>query len=85
MRPQQRLFHLLSPRQNIVALGILLLSLVAYRWVSTHTDGNLLTVQGLQAAISGAGLWGILVYIGVIALSVVLSPIPGAPLGTWIK
>jgi uncharacterized membrane protein YdjX (TVP38/TMEM64 family) len=34
----------------------------------------------LKQAIEGTGVWGILAYMGVIALSVVISPIPGAPL-----
>jgi len=63
-----------------VALGILLLSLLAYRWVSTQPGINLLTKQGLQQFISNTSLGGILVYMGVIALSVVISPIPGVPL-----
>lgn len=39
-----------------------------------------MTTEGLQQAVANAGVWGILVYIAVISLSVVMSPIPGAPL-----
>ena len=38
------------------------------------------TPQSLQAAIAQAGIWGPLVYIAVIAVSVVISQIPGAPM-----
>lgn len=67
-------------RQNLVALGILALSLLVYLWASYQTEANLLTPEGLQQVISRSGGWGILVYIAIIALAVVISPIPGAPL-----
>ncbi len=78
-RKRQRLRLLLNQR-NLIALGVLLLSLLVYDWVSTQVDANLLTPDGLQKAVSNVGVWGILVYIAVIALSMVISPIPGAPL-----
>lgn len=67
-------------RQNLTALAILLLSLLVYAWVSTGVDANLLTPEGLRQAVTNTGTLGILVYIAVIALAVVMSPIPGAPL-----
>ncbi|WP_121970594.1 TVP38/TMEM64 family protein [Leptolyngbya sp. BC1307] len=78
-KKKQRLKLLLN-RQNLIALAVLLLSLLVYAWVSTQIDANLLTPEGLQQAVTNAGIWGILVYIAVIALAVVMSPIPGAPL-----
>lgn len=78
-RKRQRLKSLLN-QQNVLALGVLLLSLLVYIWVSTQVDANLLTPEGLQQAVTDAGIWGVLVYIAVIALAVVMSPIPGAPL-----
>lgn len=78
-KKRQRLSALLN-RQNMLALGVLLLSLLVYAWVSTQADANLLTPEGLQQAVTDAGIWGVLVYIAVIALAVVISPIPGAPL-----
>ncbi|MEO0518035.1 MAG: hypothetical protein AAF171_12140 [Cyanobacteria bacterium P01_A01_bin.116] len=78
-RKRQRLKSLLN-QQNVIALGVLLLSLLVYIWVSTQVDANLLTPEGLQQAVTDAGIWGVLVYIAVIALAVVMSPIPGAPL-----
>ena len=78
-RKRQRL-RLLSNRQNLIALSVLLLSLLVYAWVSTQVDTNLLTPDGLQKTVTDAGVWGISVYIAVIAFAVVMSPIPGAPL-----
>lgn len=64
----------------MLAFGVLLLSLSVYAWVATQADANLLTPEGLQQAVTGAGIWGVIIYIAVIALAVVMSPIPGAPL-----
>lgn len=80
MSKRRRRLRLLFNRQNLIALGVLLLSLLVYAWVSRQVDANLLTPEGLQQAVTGAGIWGILVYIAVISLAVVMSPIPGAPL-----
>lgn len=78
-RLKQRL-RFLWRKQNAIALAVLLLSLLVYQVISAQTDANLLTPQGLKQAITDTGVWGILVYIGAIALAVVISPIPGAPL-----
>ncbi len=75
-----RRWRTLANRQNAISLAVLLLSLFIYGLVSTQSEANLLTPQGLKQAIHGTGAWGILAYIGVIALAVVISPIPGAPL-----
>ncbi len=80
MAEKRRRLSALLNRQNMLALGVLLLSLLVYAWVSTQADANLLTPEGLQQAVTDAGIWGVLVYIAVIALAVVMSPIPGAPL-----
>lgn len=76
---RQRLRFLFS-RQNLIAVGVLLLSLLVYVWIATQVEVNLLTPEGLQQVITDAGIWGVLAYIAVIALAVVMSPIPGAPL-----
>jgi uncharacterized membrane protein YdjX (TVP38/TMEM64 family) len=76
---QGRLKHIWR-RQNFVALGIVLLSVFVYVWVSHQAHANPLTTQGLKQIISHYGLLSIFTYIAVIALSVVISPIPGAPL-----
>ncbi len=80
MSDKKKQLRLLFDRQNLIALSVLLLSLLVYAWVSTQADGNLLTPEGLKQDVADAGVWGVLVYIVVIALSVVMSPIPGAPL-----
>ncbi|KPQ32978.1 MAG: hypothetical protein HLUCCA11_19990 [Phormidesmis priestleyi Ana] len=80
---RQRLKLLLqrkNKRQNIIALGLLCLFLLAYLWISNRVEGNLLTPECLQQVVIGTGISGILVYMAVIALAVVISPIPGAPL-----
>lgn len=76
----ERIRRIFLKQQNVISLAVLLISLLVYRWVSTHGDANILTPQGLKLTIANTGLLGILVYISVIALAVVLSPIPGAPL-----
>ncbi len=70
----------LANRQTVISLSLLLLSLLVYGLVSTRAEVNLLTPQGLKQVVEVSGVWGILTYIAVIALAVVLSPIPGAPL-----
>jgi uncharacterized membrane protein YdjX (TVP38/TMEM64 family) len=67
-------------RQNLVASGVLGLSLLVYLWASHRADVNPLTPQGLKQLIDRSGVWGILAYVAIIALTVVVSPIPGAPL-----
>lgn len=66
--------------QHAVALAILSLSLAAYWWLKIQGDVSLLRPEGLKQTINGYGTAGILVYISVIALAVIMSPIPGAPL-----
>lgn len=80
MRHHPSRFSHLCHRQNLLAVVLFGLSLGAYLWVTRSADMNPLTPEGLKYAVHAAGLWGILVYIGVIALAVVISPIPGAPL-----
>ncbi len=75
-RVRRSLFH----RQNLLPLGVVLLSLGAYYWASSHGQADILTPDGLKSAVAGTGLAGILVYISIISLAVVMSPIPGAPL-----
>lgn len=79
-RKRQQQSRSLWQRQNLIALGVLGLSLLVYIWVSRQADTNPLTPEGLRQLIDGTGIWGILAYIAIIALAVVISPIPGAPL-----
>jgi len=80
MSKRRQRLRLLFSRQNLIAVGVLLLSLLVYVWIATQVEVNLLTPEGLQQVITDAGIWGVLAYIAVIALAVVMSPIPGAPL-----
>lgn len=70
----------LCNRQNIIALTVLILSLLVYWWLRTKSEVNLLHPEELRETIQGLGSLGIIVYISLIALAVVMSPIPGAPL-----
>jgi len=79
-RNWRRLWRHLWQRQNLVAIGVLRLSLLAYGWVSQQTDINPLTPEGIKQLVDQSGVFGILAYIAIIALAVVISPIPGAPL-----
>ena len=80
MAVKKQLRKILTNKQNLVAIGVLLLSSLVYVWISTQVDANLLTPEGLQKIVTNAGIWGILTYIAIIALAVVMSPMPGAPL-----
>ncbi len=67
-------------RQNALALAVFLSCLLFCGWLLVQPDSNLLTPTGLIQVIRAAGFWGLFIYIGVLALSVIISPIPGAPL-----
>lgn len=77
-RPKKH--QILFNRQNGMALTVLILSLAVYWWLANKSDVNLLQPEDLKQAINELGFQGILVYISLIALAVVISPIPGAPL-----
>jgi uncharacterized membrane protein YdjX (TVP38/TMEM64 family) len=81
-RSQRR--QILFNRSNGIALGILLLCLLLCLWL-TQPDFNqfmvnLFTPDGFEQTVRRLGSWGALIYIGLITLSVVVSPIPSAPL-----
>jgi uncharacterized membrane protein YdjX (TVP38/TMEM64 family) len=67
-------------RQNVIAFSILLLCLVVCGWLWVQPDFDLFSAQGLEQAIQSWGWLGVLIYIGILILSVVISPIPSAPL-----
>ncbi|PSP16720.1 MAG: TVP38/TMEM64 family protein [Cyanobacteria bacterium QS_8_64_29] len=69
----------LSSRRN-VALAAFLLALLAYGSFGPQPDWALLTPEGLARNVRNLGPLGPLLYIGVLVLSVIVSPIPGAPL-----
>lgn len=74
---------LINP-QNGIALVILLLCSLACWWLlSPDLNGfmlNVFTPTGFRQIVGRLGAFGPLIYILLIALSVVISPIPGAPL-----
>ncbi|MBW4622316.1 MAG: TVP38/TMEM64 family protein [Cyanosarcina radialis HA8281-LM2] len=65
--------------QNSIALALLLLCFLFCLWLQ-RPSLNLFTPTGFQQAVKNLGLFGPLVYVGVLVLSVVISPIPSAPL-----
>lgn len=71
-------------RHNGIALGIFLLCLLLCLWLTQPSFNqfmvNLFTPDGFEQSVKRLGSWGPLIYIGLIALSVVISPIPSAPL-----
>lgn len=76
--------QILFNRHNGIALGIFLLCLFICLWLTqpgfNHFMVNLFTPNGFEQVVRRLGRWGVLIYIGLIALSVVVSPIPSAPL-----
>ena len=74
-KKQQILFN----RQNGIALGIFLLCWSICWWL-LRPDLNLFTPEGFRQGVENLGWLGPFVYISLLVLSVVISPIPGAPL-----
>lgn len=76
---------------NAIALTLISACLVIVGGLHHH-DMNLFTSAGLQKVVAPLGIWGPLLYIAVLALSVVVSQIPGVPMaiaagtvwGTWL-
>lgn len=65
---------------NAGALAILGICLLICGWLILESTPNLLDPLVLERILQQLGIVGPLVYIGVLVLSVVISPIPGAPL-----
>ena len=65
---------------NAVALIILFLCLLICVWLSIHPDLSLFAPESLLQKIKRLGVLGPIAYIGVLALSVIISPVPGAPI-----
>lgn len=70
---------ILCNRPNGIALAMLILCLVNC-WFLWQPDLNFFTPEGLKQGINNLGFFAPLIYIWIITLSVVISPIPGAPL-----
>lgn len=65
---------------NAVALIILFLCLLICVWLSIHPDLSLFAPERSLQTIRRLGMLGPIAYIGVLALSVIISPVPGAPI-----
>lgn len=78
-RKRRKKQHLLN-RQNTIALTILLLYLLICGWLWIRPEFDLFSAEGLKQATQSWGWLGVLVYTGILTLSVVISPIPSAPL-----
>jgi uncharacterized membrane protein YdjX (TVP38/TMEM64 family) len=76
---RQERIKILFNRQNALALAILLLCLAVCYWL-LNPQVNILTPEGFRQTVKNLGLLGPFVYIAILALSVVISPIPSAPL-----
>lgn len=66
--------------QNFLTLVVLIGAIGSYLWLAFSAEINLLTPAGLKAVIEDNSVLSALVYMGILALSVIVSPIPGAPL-----
>ena len=80
-----------SNRQNLIALAVLSCCVGILMGLQSQ-DVNIFTKEGLQQVMVPLCAWGPIVYIGVMAISVVISQIPGLPMayaagalwGTWL-
>lgn len=72
-------FQILFNRSNAIALTVFFLCLLICWWLQ-HPEINLFTPDSFRQLVKSLGLLGPLVYISVLALSVVISPVPSAPL-----
>lgn len=77
---QFRKWKQLKNYQNAIILLILMACLALYWWLALGGNNNLLTPAGLKATIHEFSPFSPLIYMGILALSVIISPIPGAPL-----
>lgn len=79
MNRSKRLRSLLKV-QNVIALAILLVCVGIGWWVMAHFRIDQLTPAHVLRSIYLLGWPGILAFIGISALAIVVSPIPGTPL-----
>ena len=66
--------------QNALALALLGLTLVGFWWLRTQLGYNVFSAEGFSRFVDALGWGGPLVYIGMVAVAVVVSQIPGVPL-----
>lgn len=79
MKKTNKLSKKLWNWQNGIALIVFIGCLLLCWWLQ-NPDFNLFTPTGLKQAVNDLGFLGPLIYIIILALSVVVSPIPGAPI-----
>lgn len=65
--------------QNGIALAVVVFSLWAFAWVQ-GSEVNVFTPEGMRQMMDGLGMWGPLLYIGILTIAVVVSQIPEVPL-----
>lgn len=66
--------------QTLTTLGLPIGLVLMLIGLQQNLDINLFTPEGFQTAAAKFGAWGPALYIGLLAISVVISQIPGAPL-----
>lgn len=66
--------------QNGIALLFLLLCGLAGWWLITQSGFNLSTPSSLMQSVNSLGWLGILIYISLLVLAIVISPIPSTPI-----
>lgn len=72
-------FQIIFNPSNAIALTVFFLCLLICWWLQ-HPEINLFTPDSFRKIVKSLGLLGPLVYISLLALSVVISPVPSAPL-----
>ncbi|PZD71018.1 TVP38/TMEM64 family inner membrane protein YdjZ [Acaryochloris thomasi RCC1774] len=75
---QSRRWRVLFSRPNAISLLVLIGCLLVCWWIYSPPD--LSSPETFKQTVINAGWLGPFVYIGIVALSVVISPIPGAPI-----
>lgn len=64
---------------NLIALGFLLLCLVAGGWLLTQSSINFASPEEFIRSIQSLGSMGVLAYIGFLIVAIVIGPIPSTP------
>ncbi len=67
-------------RQTLATLSLPVALVLALIGLQQSLDINLFSPEGFQTAAAKFGAWGPVLYVGLLAISVVVSQIPGAPL-----
>jgi uncharacterized membrane protein YdjX (TVP38/TMEM64 family) len=67
-------------RAHTAALAIAVATALLCGWLLHGSTPGLLSPEGLKLALQRLGGWGPVLYMAILAVSVVVSPVPGAPL-----